>query len=422
MKTEHLPMQTLKRINFVAFVFLLAGVFAMARSSAAQTLAYDDKAGLPLRLGQQVIVEKQTQSWPAEQKETVARTPQTLTFLADYSRREFARVEDRLEYSFQFNLPATMEQLSTCLFLPLVAGTPVQVTHGHYSRVAVTETVVVGETEKSLGTVRFISVPTRGEVAGFAVDTDPGGSWQDSADFDKQVGQCRVEVTPTGLRLCLARSANRWGQGRIQAKLVFYPKAVAFETIHPFSISGYKQALQPLYFLDFTNRKRDKTPFSVGPETFDASRGYGWVQAAAGLKIIDRMKALLHGGFASGMQPATFRMVAPPGDYFLTVAVGDTQNAVGPMNIVLNGRPWLQNLQVARAAIENRHTVVQPTDGMVTLQLTGNPWVLNSVALQPLLLAHEDFQMRRSWWNHNIDWPQETVWPEPLPERKAPED
>ncbi len=404
----------------LAVLIAVQVLLGMSNAAGAGEFSFDAEHGLPIRLGSQIVLDKQTQSWPAGEHEKILRAPNTLTLFGKYSRKEFVSHGDRLEYSFQFNLPATQDGLSSCLFFPLSKGANVEVLHGGHSRIATTSLVTVGESAEAIKLVRLITVKGTGPGEGFTIDTDPAGAWQDSADFDKQLGQSEVSVTPRGLRLCFTRGANRWGQGRIQAKVIFYSTPQKFESLHPFAQSGYKQPLQPLYFLDFTNRTRTNAPFSVGKESFDTQRGYGWVNPTPELVIVDRgLKALLHGGFATGKLPATFQMAAPPGDYFLTIAVGDLENAIGPMNIMVNDKAWIQGLSLGKARIENRHTVVSPTNGIISLSLTGAPWVLNSVALQPLMLEREDFQMRRSWWNYDVKWDEEWAWPEPLPERKT---
>jgi len=402
-----------KWIAQVALVCILVGALASASQIASGAeLQFDAAKGLPIRLGNQVLVESATQSWPSENNPKILRTENLLTFLGKYSRREFARLDDRLEYTFQFNLPQSDETLSYCLSLPLPHGTAVTITHGDYSRVAKTDKLITGGEDQTIASARFITVPQFGAVAGFSIDLDPEGAWQDSADFDKPIRQSQVKITSDGLQICFVRPWNKWGHGRIKAKLVFYPQPVTFETQHPYSVAGYKQPLEPLYFLDFTNHIRTKSPFSIGKEIFDAQRGYGWLAPPSDLKIVDRLpKALLHSGFATAAHRAVFQMKAPPGDYLLTVIAGDLEKPVGPMKVSVNGQPWLADLQSETAQFAAPHTVVSTSDSIISIALKGEPWVLNGIILQPLMMASEDYHTRQRWWRQEVMWPDDSVWP-----------
>jgi hypothetical protein len=394
-------------LGAMAGVLLLAGQMA----SGAE-LRFDAEKGFPISLGDTVLIESETQSWPESGKAKVLRSEKLLTLPGEYSRREFAGLGDRLEYTFQFNLPPSDEAHTYCLSLPLPRNRKVLVTHGDYSRLAKTDEFTIGDKNQTLTFARFITVPPSGEVAGFSIDLDPAGAWQDFGDFDKPIRQSRIKITDEGLQICFARSWNKWGHGRIRAKLVFYPQPVAFETLHPYSVAGYKQPLEALYFLDFTSRERTRPPLSVGTQAFDAQRGYGWPAPPAALKIVDRSPAaLLHSGFATADQRAVFQMQAPPGDYLLTVIAGDLEKPVGPMKISVNGQQWLDNLKSEAAQFAAPHTVISTADGRIALAVEGAPWVLNGIILQPLMTASEDYRVRQKWWRHDMAWPNENVWP-----------
>ncbi|MFW6059274.1 MAG: hypothetical protein ACODAQ_03785 [Phycisphaeraceae bacterium] len=389
--------------NGLAMCGVTAWMLGVVVSASAQEVDFDREAGFPVRIGERVILQEEALPEPVDTDNVRAvRDGDVLSLRGPRSRRELKRLDDRLEYTFRFELPASSDAWTYSLKIPLPAGTTVRVTHGFYRKTRHTP-LIVGASDQELAFVRFIEV--RGRTS-FAIDTDPGGAWQDLANFDKQLRITRVVAEPNGLRLLFRRPWNHFGGGRMNVKLVCYGERVSFETLHPFHRSSYKTPLDALHWLDFTTHERAKQPMSMGAEPFDTERGYGWIDPPASLRVVYRgeQKALIDAGLVAASEPATFRMHCPPGDYLLTVTVGDLEGAVGPMSLAVNGEPWLDGLEVATGDFQSRTTAVTVNEARtIDLALDGEPWALNGVIVQPLRLAHEDYQTRRPWWHHELE-------------------
>ena len=388
------------------YQFLIYGLFyaMLASTSLAEPLRFDEQDGLPVKRGDNIVIEKAALpfeiDWDALHR---VDADNVFGLIGPASREEYADLGDRLEYTFEFRVPADPGKVTYQLRIPLPHGTVARVTHGSYRDTTHTD-VVAGQTEKNIPFARFLTVESAG--GDFSIDLDPMGAWQDDTDFDKQLRTCWVREAEEGLHIAFVRGWNKWGGGRLRAKLVIYPNLVAFETPHPFHLSSYKTPLETLYFLDFTNRPRTKPPVSVGVEAFNENLGYGWVDPAADLKIIDRYpKGLMHASYATSNYPGTFRMLTPPGDYLLTLIVGDKDESAGPMSLSVADQT-IGDFHVEPGGFISKTILVQPTEGVIDIGVQGEKWILNGVILQPLMMSQEDYQQRRSWWIQSLEFPE----------------
>lgn len=362
----------------------------------AQSVSFDAGTGLPIRIGDRVVLEVVREPLPdATARRLEGETGYTL--LRPSVRQEFALAGARGEYTFEYHLPASDGAFEYLLHVPLEIGDQVRVSHGSY-RYTSHDAFTIGNATNNFVMARFIEVSSaRGT---FAIDLDPLGSWQDGADLDAAMRTCRVRATEAGLDVAFVRGANQWGGGRIMGKLVVHPVPTPFEQIHPFNTSSYKTSVASQHFLDFTGAGK----FATGLQPYDAERGHGWVDANDTMKLVRyRGKALFHSALIRGEQSATYRLKAEPGWHMLTLHFGDREQPVGPLRVTVNGIHRVIGLELEPARFTAKRMIVECQDGMIDIEFAGRPWSIAGLILQPLLTRQEDYLYTRPWWNQKID-------------------
>lgn len=347
------------------------------------------------------------------------------TVLGDHIRKEFALFEDRLEYTFDFSLPAPSSHALSVL-LPLPKGAQATVWHGrthpappqkivciggklpegkdhHYDEGGPTPPAVAGQ--GAFFPVRYIVIDGPGRA--FSVDTHPAGACSEDPSYAEsplRISSCRQ--TDAGMEIVLSIPGGYVGfPARLKGKLIFYADARPFEQVHPFAYASEYGTLEKCLSLDFTNRpqQRKSDPTVTGTEPYRGETKYGWVSDTASLKIVaTSLQALIHGAFVTSTQPARFRIDAPPGYYYLTLNFGNADGPSGLFRVKVNGEERLNRFELAPGRFKNVPLLVKTTSSTIEIALegiNGGSWVLNGLTLEPLGTLNEDFIFTRPWWH-----------------------
>ncbi len=390
---------------FTATVFLLTGVTTML-ANGQQPFSVSPDEGFAVKLNGVVIATlKDPCADPAAKL-----TPEAngFTVLGADLRKEFALFENRIEYTFDFALPAPAAQ-TLSIFLPLPEDATATVTHGMTDIAPPPKESFAGGNQttqgKSVSPLRYITV--KSEKSSFSVDTQPmGACGEDRSYAETPLRIFRCRRSSEGLEISAAIPAGYVGYpAHLKGKVIFYVDARSFEEVHPFAYAFHYGALERYLSLDFTDRKpRRKTdPTPTAAQPYSSERKYGWLSDPAALVVRSTsLPTSVHGAFITSDHPAKFRIDAPAGYYYLTLNFGNADGPTGPLRVRVNGEERLSRVQLDKGRFKNESLLVKLYSPPMLLELEGldgAPWLLNGLIVEPLGTLNEDFTFTRPWWH-----------------------
>ncbi|MCC7299488.1 MAG: beta-galactosidase trimerization domain-containing protein [Verrucomicrobia bacterium] len=214
--------------------------------------------------------------------------------------------------------------------------------------------------------------------------------------------------------------------GVYAAKTIIYPGVYEYDARHPYQNWTYRGGPEPLSFFSFgtpdakiiprVEPEGDGPAARVGPvpppkppigtradlNLYAAWRTAGW-EKEAGLKLTDKksLNVFANAAYSPDGSPATFLLDAKPGIYVITLKLGHPDSDIGPFDILINGKPSVSGISVAKGETETvliPHYVRAP-EKQVRIQFQGKKqWAVNAIAVQVLLYQNEDFFWDRGLW------------------------
>ncbi|MDO9463771.1 MAG: hypothetical protein Q7J67_00480 [bacterium] len=188
--------------------------------------------------------------------------------------------------------------------------------------------------------------------------------------------------------------------------MIFYSDAPKFKEVHPFPFADECSPLKKYLWFNFSSAETQLSasgPIPVSKQKFTPEKGYGWVKSYD-LKIITTsLKSQVYTSFATSGRPATFRMKCPLGYYYLTMTFGNCNQSCGPFNVKVNDEIKLKEIKLDKGRFSTELILVKADKGIIDVKLegvNGNNWILNGMALQPVMTMNEDFIFTRPWWHY----------------------
>ena len=406
----------------LAIAALLIGVGNVA-AGAAKGFAVDPKNGFVIKLNGAPVAHPTDPK--RDPKAKIIREKVGFTVLGDGIRKEYAIFEDRLEYTFDFALPAPAKE-SLSIVLPLPKGATATVTHGRTHPAPPKKIVylagkpvaakklefdVSGPSPPDIGgegavfPLRYVTVKT--DSYALAVDVHPAGAGSEDPSYAEsplRIFSCRQ--TERGVEI-VAKIPAGYSQYRahLQGKIIFYADGRAFEKVHPFAYANEYGALEKYVWLDFTNGPGKGKGYAApcAAEPYEKGRKYGWVGATSELELKSTtLKSAIHGTYITSRRANSFRVDAPPGYYYVTLNFGNADGPTGPLRVSVNDRERLARVELKKGRFRNELLLVKTDRPGIEIELSGiggAPWLLNGLAVEPLGTLNEDFVFTRPWWN-----------------------
>lgn len=415
----------MRTIMFMVLLSWAVSASAIAAQAKRFTVSPDEHFAIKLD-GNVVALSREPQTDPAAK---VIPEKNGFTVLGDGIRKEFAIFDDRLEYTFDFALPAPSTQQFSIL-LPLPKGATATVTHGRTHPAPPPKVVLHGGASvkppaelvydeggpapPAIGPgayfpLRYIIIRT--DAYSLSVDNHPAGACSEDPSYAEsplRVFSCRQ--VPEGVEMvALIPAGYTRFPAHLKGKIIFYADDRPFEEIHPFAYASEYGDLERYIWLDFggglQKQKRKSGALPAGADAYQKERKYGWTTDTSALKLVaTSLNAPVHGAFitSTSNQPAKFRIDTPPGYYALSLNFGNADGPAGPFRVKVNGAVRLERLQLDKGRFRNEALLVKTTEPWVELELEGiegAAWLLNGLALEPLGTLNEDFAFTRPWWH-----------------------
>ncbi len=135
----------------------------------------------------------------------------------------------------------------------------------------------------------------------------------------------------------------------------------------------------------------------AGKEPYTPETGFGWTQTDGIAVEGDTSGGVLHGR-AQGNGEHHFLIDVPqPGIYLFTLRIAANETAIGPLTLSCNGHVITDPLEVAPGEIKTVTFSTYTDTRRVELGYSG-AWAINSIAMQTLIYATEDFSFKRGVW------------------------
>ena len=381
------------------------------------------EAGFVIKLaGRPVAIPRDPKAYPHAD---IRKEASGFSVTGEGLRKEYAVFDDRLEFTFDFTLPAPAEQALTIL-LPLSDGATARVTHGRTHPAPPAELVYRAGQPGDGQALQFDGIgPAPAGVSGanavfplryvtvkapdgaLSVDVQPAGANSEDPSYAEsplRIFACRQ--TPEGAEIVarIPRGYFQYG-GHLKGKIIFYADGRPFESVHPFAFANEYSGFERYVAVDFSNRPqaRKSDPDVFGATPYDGRRKYGWLSDVSALTVVSTsLNALVHGTYIVSASPGKFRIDAPPGYYYLTLNIGNADGGTGPFRVRVNGEERLKRVALDKGRFRNEVLLVKTAAPYIELELEGYegaPWLLNGLVLQPLGTLNEDFVFTRPWWN-----------------------
>lgn len=379
-----------------------------------------------IKLGDQIIT--RISDPIADAKARTVQAESGFTISGERIRKEFAFFDDRMEFTFDYSMNKPKGK-SLVLFLPLPKHAEATIIHGRtHPSPPQKVSIKGGEQSKArsnyefkygitgptpppdaaagaLFPLRYVTIKT-GSYA-LSVDVHPAGA--NSEDPSYAETPLRIfSATPmkNGIKITAGISMGYSAfPGHIKGKMTFYPDGRSFERVHPFAFANEYGALEKFVRLDFSNgpQKRKSDPHLFGASVYSKATGFGWTTDTAHLEVKSTTnRSAIHGSFITSKTPASFRIDAPPGHYFLTLNFGNADGPAGPFRVHVNGEERLKRIQLGEGRFKNESLLLKATSGTIEIHLEGldnAAWLLNGLTLEPLGTLNEDYVFSKSWWN-----------------------
>ena len=388
----------------------LTGLFAVSAAAGSFSISPDEPATLKYD-GQPVATITDPRTDAAAK---VVTEKNGFSVFGDGIRKEFALFDDRLEYTFDFSMPAGAP-VEMVIHLLMPAGEGLVVHGGASERERETKVIKVDESPRgrfeptpkgSFTPLRYFTLKTPGWA--IAVDPDPAGACaEDPAYAESPLRIFSGRATPDGFDVVASvyRGYAGWPY-HLKGKVIFYGDARPFDQVHPFAYANEYDSLERWRALSFTARAKRRSggdPLPVGAVPYTPERVYGWLGDTSALVIRPTgfPSNVWQESFITSNAPGRFRIDAPPGYYYLTLNIGNSQPS-GPFRLKLNGQEWLPRVQVAAGDVAKPSKLIKLDNGPINLQfegIDGAPWLLNGPVVEPFGTLNEDFVFTRPWWN-----------------------
>lgn len=384
-----------------------AVALASAGTSAGPfTVTHD--TGFSLRLREQLVLEQTHPRVVADCRTHSSASGLSVRAPGAGMRAEIAWMQERAELTWSYDLQAPSVEAMQ-VRIPLPTDATVTVVHG--GRDKRPQRTAIGPTERDAAMTfslpRFITI-SLGDGSGFSVDPLPMGVWGltgAALDAQDRGTTLRLEGEALVLAFAIPPVYQTW-RATLRGKLAVYPAPEAYDDIHPYQYANYRYGFERVVKIAFTTApmpRKASARRSLSNEPYAPARGYGWSAGAENVTIDDTgVDGKVYGERAESQQPASFRIDAAPGHYYLTLNVGSLTEATGPFAVTVNGETRLQSLSLPKGRFQALPMWVTSTGDHLSIGLSGTQggaWQLNALTLSALGTLNEDYTLTGSWWH-----------------------